>query len=213
MPDMGNKSLPTSPPAPALSGLANALFSSTRQKVLAFLFGQPERSFYTSELITLAGSGSGAVQRELTRLTQSGLATMKRVGNQTHYQANVKAPIFDEIYNIVEKTVGLIGPMQSALEPLSDDIRVAFVYGSVASRRDHAGSDVDLMVISDTLSYSSIFTALEPVTARIGRDVNPTLYTHDEFIRLRQEDNAFVRHVTEQPKLWVLGSEDDIPTG
>ena len=209
MPDMGN----VNPIQPAGSGLADALFSTTRQKVLAFLFGQPDRSFYTSELITLTDSGSGAIQRELARLAQSGLATMTRIGNQTHYQANADSPIYDDLRNIVDKTVGLVGPIQHALQPLAQDISLAFIYGSVAKRRDHAGSDVDLLIISDTLSYADIYPALEPVTARIGRTVNPHLCSQEELGQLLKNNNAFIERVVEQPKLWILGGEDDIPVG
>lgn len=100
---MGNKP----PSAASRSGLADALFPGTRQRVLGLLFGQPARSFYTSEVIELAASGSGAVQRELTTLAQSGLVTVKAIGNQKHYQANPDSPIFAELCAIVRKTIGL----------------------------------------------------------------------------------------------------------
>lgn len=76
--------------ADASTSLADALFTTTQQRVLALVFGQPSRSFFASELIELtgSGSGSGAVQRELKRLTSSGLVTVKRIGKQKHYQAN-----------------------------------------------------------------------------------------------------------------------------
>jgi uncharacterized metal-binding protein YceD (DUF177 family) len=47
------------------------LFSSTQLRVLALLFGQPDRSFFTSEIIGHVSAGSGAVQRQLTRLTEA----------------------------------------------------------------------------------------------------------------------------------------------
>lgn len=210
MPNMGIDSPPLSPSA---SGLADALFSTTRQKVLAYLFGHPDRSYYASELIALAGSGSGAVQRELSRLVHCGLVTMNRIGKQTHYQANTESPLFEELCSIVDKTVGLVGPIQSALAPLQNDINAAFIYGSVAKHMDHAGSDVDVMIISETLTYADTHSALETATSRILRTVNPSLYSHAEFSRLLQDDNAFIRRVMEQPKLWIIGSEDDLPAG
>ena len=210
MPNMGIVSPPLKPSA---SGLADALFSTTRQKVLAYLFGHPERSFYASELIALAGSGSGAVQRELSRLAQCGLATVNRIGKQTHYQANTESPIYEELCSIVDKTVGLVVPIQSALSPLQEDIDAAFIYGSVAKRMDRADSDVDVMILSDTLTYADTYSALEAATSRILRTVNPSLYSHGEFGRLLQNDNAFIRRVMEQPKLWIIGTEDDLLAG
>ena len=109
MPIMG-MSKKAAPGASRSTSLADALFSGTQQRVLAWLFGQPERSFYATELIGLAGAGSGAVQRELARLAQSGLVTARSVGNQKHYQANPAAPIYAELCAIVQKTVGLAEP-------------------------------------------------------------------------------------------------------
>ncbi|MGI8547806.1 MAG: transcriptional regulator, partial [Gemmatimonadaceae bacterium] len=133
------------------SRLADALFTKVQQRVLGILLGNPERSFYANEIIRLACSGTGAVQRELTRLQTGGLVTVSRVGNQKHFQANPAAPVFDELRALVLKTSGLADVLRSALAPLASGIHAAFVYGSLAKREDTATSDVDLMVISDTL--------------------------------------------------------------
>lgn len=190
--------------------LADALFTKTQQRVLGVLFGHPERSFYASELIRDAGTGSGAAQRELAKLEESGLIVARRIGNQKHYQANATSPLFSELRNIVLKTVGLAEPLRVALKPLSAAIRAAFVYGSVAKATDHSGSDIDLIVISDSLTYAEIFSALERAGRALGRRVNPTVYTAAEFSKRARADNAFVTRVVEQPKLWMIGSEDDL---
>jgi predicted nucleotidyltransferase len=191
--------------------LADALLTRTQQRVLGLLFGQPERSFYASELIREAGTGSGAAQRELARLEHSGLIVTERVGHQKHYQANAASPLYPELRSIVLKTVGLAEPLREALEPISTAIRVAFVYGSVARATDRAASDIDLMIISDTLTYGEVFGALERVTRSLARKVNPTVYTAGEFAERTRSENAFVTRVLEQPKLWVIGSQDDLP--
>ena len=191
--------------------LADALFSTTQQRVLGLLFGQPDRSFYATELIGLAGAGSGAVQRELARLEQSGLVTVRRLGTQKHYQANPESPLFSELTSIARKTVGLAEPLREALAPLASRVIAAFVYGSVAKRRDTAASDIDLMVVSDSLTYADVFGALEPLAAKLGRAVNPTVYSRRELARRRKEDNAFVTRVLAQDKVWIVGTEDDLP--
>lgn len=191
--------------------LADALFTRTQQRVLGVLFGAPDRSFYASELIRTAGTGSGAAQRELARLEDSGLVVARRIGHQKHYQANAASPLFSELRNIVLKTVGLTEPLRDALKPLSSAIRVAFVYGSVAKATDRAESDIDLMVVSDTLTYADVFGALERPARTLGRQVNPTVYTAAEFSKRARAENAFITKVLEQPKLWVIGSENDLP--
>ena len=208
---MGTKPSPSGPAASNAS-LAGALFTQTQQRVLGLLFGQPQRRYTVTELIALTGAGSGAVQRELAKLADSGLLTMQRVGNQKHYQANPAAPIFEELVAIVRKTVALAEPLREALAPLAQRIDAAFVYGSVAKGSDHAGSDIDLMIVSDTLGYAEVVLALHPLIERIGRDINPTLYSRQELSERLHSGNAFVVRVLEQPQLWVMGDKDVLGT-
>jgi len=192
------------------TGLADALFTRGQQRVLGILFSEPDRSFPATELIALAGVGTGAVHRELTRLAKSGLVTVKPVGRQRRYQVNRESPVFSELHGLVQKTVGLAEPLRRALEPLASQIRVAFVYGSVAKGTDTAGSDIDLMIIADDLSYAEAFAALQEAEAAIARPVSPNILTPLEWHKRRAEDSHFVSALVAQPKLFVLGSEDDL---
>ena len=210
MPNMGMKEKSAVYKVREGTSLADALFSTVQQRVLAYLFGQPERSFFATELIKLAGGGSGAVQRELARLEESGLAVVTRLGTQKHYQANPKSPIFSELCGIAQKTVGLAEPLREALKPLAKKISAAFVYGSVAKKKDTATSDIDLMVISGKVTYADLFTALEEVSARLGRKVNPTVYSPQELAKLVKQRNAFATRVLAQPKIWLFGDESDL---
>lgn len=190
------------------TSLANALFSNTQQRVLGLLFGQPERSFFATQLIQLAGAGSGAVQREIQRLAESGLITMSRIGNQKHYQANRNAPIFEELHGIVIKTLGPAGVLRAALAPLESKIHAAVLYGSVAKHSDRADSDIDLMIIADDLTLEAVFAALAPAEKRLARAINPTLYTFKEFQKRRSAGSAFVTKVLAGEHVLLLGSAD-----
>lgn len=201
------------PALPVPTGLADALFTPVQQRVLGLLFGQPERRFQSNELIRLAGSGTGAVHRLLTRLAEAGLVTVERVGNQKHYQANGAVPVFAELAGLVRKTVGLAGPLQAALAPLAGEIVAAFVYGSVARGGDHAGSDIDLMVIADTLDYPRLYAALQPAEAGLARTVSPSLMTVDEWRRKRGQADSFAARIAAQPRLVLLGADDFEPGG
>ena len=210
IPNMGIKKRQTKASVSPAIGIADALFSKGRQRVLGVLFGNPGRSFYANEVITLVGSGTGAVQRELIRLEATGLVTVTRVGKQKHYQANAAAPVFEELRGLVLKTSGLADVLRAALAPLTGQIGAAFVYGSVAKKQDTAKSDIDLMVVSDSLTYADLFAALEDSTNRLGRKVNPTVYSPQELAKRRKQGNAFVTRVLAQPKIWLIGAERDI---
>jgi predicted nucleotidyltransferase len=209
MPKVGIKASSASAQTKPTS-LAATLFSGTQQRVLGLLFGQADRSFYATELIGLAGVGSGAVQRELARLAQSGLVTVRPVGNQKHYQANPDSPIYAELCGIARKTVGLAEPLREALAPLASQIHAAFVFGSVAKKTDTATSDIDLMIVSDTLEYGDTFLTLQAAAAQLGREVNPAIYARKELDKRIKAGEGFVTRVMSQPKVWLIGGEDDL---
>jgi predicted nucleotidyltransferase len=188
--------------------IADALFSKVRQRVLAVLFGAPDRSFYTNEVIGLAQSGAGAVQRELADLAAAGLLSVRKQGNQKHFQANAASPVFAELRSLVLKTSGLADVLRTALLPIAPQIAVAFVFGSMAKQQDTAASDVDLLVVSDTLGYGDVFGALEAASQTLARTINPALYTVVDFKARQLDDNAFINRVMQQPKIWLIGQEE-----
>ena len=190
--------------------LSNALFSKVQQRVLALIFGRPERSFYTSEIKRNVNSGAGAVERELSRLQRSGLVSIERIGNQKHYRANRQSPIFAELHGLVIKTVALTEPLRKSLEPYADKIKAAFVYGSVAKSTDTARSDIDLMVIGDELSYSELYAALQNVENALARKVSPTFLSPKDWRRKASEKGSFISKIDALPKIFIFGSEKDL---
>jgi len=196
--------------APHRKSLIAALFTSTQQRVLGLLFGQPNRTFFTTELIQLAKSGSGAVQRELARLTAAGLVIETKLGNQKHFQANHAAPIFTELRGIVLKTVGLAEPIRAALGRLKHKPELALVYGSVAKHADTAASDVDLLIVSDALILGDLYAALASAEESISRKINVILLTADEFNRRRNDKSPFISRVLAGDYLLLTGEMNGI---
>ncbi|MBL1261202.1 MAG: nucleotidyltransferase domain-containing protein [Thiotrichaceae bacterium] len=190
--------------------IGNALFTKTQQQVLRFLFGQPERSFYTQEIVRLAGVGIGTVQRELARLSEVGLILISAQGNQKHYQANPDSPIFEELRGIVVKTVGIADVLKEALLPFASKIKIAFIYGSVARGGETVKSDIDLMLISSKVSYVALMEQLAEAEAQLGRPVNPTVYSPRELRRKLGDGSAFLQRVLQQPKIMLMGEMDDL---
>jgi predicted nucleotidyltransferase len=201
IPEMGRLSLN------APGGIAAALFTPVQQAVLGLLFGQPDRRFQSGQLIRLAGSGTGAAHRQLQRLEAAGLVVAVREGNQKYYQANRASPVFAELHGLIQKTVGMAGPLRNALAPHASQIRAAFVFGSVAAGVDTARSDIDVFIVG-ALAYADAFAALQAAEARLGRSVNPTLMTLSDWKRKRGRRDSFVARVADQPKLFLIGDDD-----
>jgi predicted nucleotidyltransferase len=190
--------------------LSNALFSKVQQRVLGLIFAYPDRSFYTSEIIRAVASGTGAVERELSRLRRSGLVSVERIGNQKHYRANRHSPIFEELQGLVLKTVALSEFLKKALEPHASEIKTAFIFGSVAKGTDTAQSDIDVMVIGDDLNYSDLYTAFQRAEDRLLRKINPAFLTSQEWQQRSSQAGSFARKLALGPKMFIFGTQRDL---
>ena len=189
--------------------IAEALFGKTRRQVLTLLYRRPDTSFYLRQITRETGTGIGSVQRELERLTRAGLITRAPLGNQVHFRANQDSPVFQEIHGLINKTTGLADVVRSALVELAEKIHVAFVFGSVAKRSHTTYSDVDLLIVGD-LGLRDVVPLLSPVQDQLGREVNPTIYQPAEFRSLSQDDNHFLGRVMRDPRIFILGNEDEL---
>jgi len=152
-----------------------ALFGATRQAVLRVLFGHADRRFYQRQIIRMIGLGSGAVQRELERLTRAGILTRTVEGRQTYYQTNRESPVFEELHGLIRKTFGIAQVLQTGLSSISGRIRIAFIYGSLAAGSESAASDIDLMVVGDDLSIDGVVSALGDAQVELQRELNPAV--------------------------------------
>jgi uncharacterized protein len=179
--------------------------------VLGLLFGHPSESFHLREIARETGTGLGAVQRELERLYRAGLLTRERQGQQVHFAARVASPVFAELRGLLEKTGGAPAAIRAELQRLHR-ARLAnfgFIYGSFASGKQKAESDLDLMVIGN-VTLGRLLPALRKLQVRLGREINPTVFRRDEFIGKYHRGDHFIRRVMENPKLMLVGTEDEL---
>ena len=183
----------------------SALFTDSQSRLFIWLFGQPERGYHLSELRRLTGLGSASLQRELNRLADAGLVDSQAVGNMRRFQANPLSPVFTELVALTRKTLGTVPVLRDALMPLSPDLLAAWVYGSVAKQTDTAKSDIDVMLVGNNLLLSRVLACLEPAEALLGRKINPSCYSPEEFARRRAEPDSFVNRVLLQPVLPLIG--------
>lgn len=185
--------------------IASALFTNSQARVFGWLFGQPERSYHLSELRRLTGLGSASLQRELNRLVDAQLISSERTGNQRHFQANPDSPVFSELVGLARKTMGAQPLLREALLVLTPRLQAACIYGSVAKQTDNAKSDIDVMLIGDSLPLGDVLEVLLPLETPLGRKINPTCYTPAEFQRRRAEPDSFLNRTLAQPLLPLIG--------
>jgi predicted nucleotidyltransferase len=189
--------------------LSSALFTSSQSQVLGWIFSHPEREFHFSELLRLTQLSSASLQRELNRLSESGIVNSKRLGNLRIFIANQKSPVYQELHSLVKKTLGIDYEISIALVPLHQNLEHALIYGSVAKNTDTASSDIDLMLVGKNLRLGKILDLLTPVESKIGRKINTTCYTPKEFEGRRAERTSFVNKVLALPTIVVYGAAID----
>jgi predicted nucleotidyltransferase len=191
------------------SGLAETLFSDYRRRVLALMLLRPDEHFHVREISRLTAVPAGSLHRELKLLTDAGLLGRHAAGNQVRYQANRDCPIFSELAGIFRKTSGLGDIIRLALLPLSDKVRAAFVFGSVAKGEERAASDVDVCVVG-SVSFTEVVMALTDMHRRLGREINPVVMSPEQFIAKRDAGEQFVTRIISEPKLFLIGDEHDL---
>ena len=187
------------------STLQDALFRPFVADVVAATVLQPEREWFFSDLAHQLRAPISSLQRPLANLVDAGVLLRRRDGNRVYYRADPDCPILPELAGIATKTVGVVGPIRSALLPLKEKIAAAFVHGSVAAGRERSESDIDLIVVGD-VPGPALAAVLRPLRERLGREVNPTRYTPAEFLAKRKVD-SFLSVVMTKPKLYVIGSD------
>jgi predicted nucleotidyltransferase len=194
----------------ATVSVADLLFPAQyRRKALTLLLLRPDEQFHAREIARLTDASPGAMAKELDQLQRTGLLERTAVGNQARYAANRQHPVFPELSALLKKTVGLRDVLSAALIPLADKISVAFVFGSVASATEHAGSDVDIAVIGD-LDFAAVLDALLPAQDVIHREINPKVYSREEWRGKRESGSTFIRELIDKPKIFVIGVPHDL---
>jgi predicted nucleotidyltransferase len=192
------------------SSIGAALFGATRQAVLRLLFGHCDQRFYQRQIIRSCRLGSGAVQRELEQLAGAGILSRTVEGRQTYFQANGQCPVFEELRGLARKTFGVAQVLENGLAPLNGKAQLAFLYGSMASGSETAGSDVDVMVVGERVSMDEVLSALAGAQRDLGREVNPSVYRTGEFCRKLAQGQHFLSGVVSGPKIFLIGDENEL---
>lgn len=187
--------------------IGDALFTKTQQRLLALLYGQPDKSFYSNQIVRWAQVGRGSIVRELERLLSAGLLTATRQGNQIHYQANAACPVYADLVSIVRKTFGITDYLRQELAPFASRLERAFIYGSIAKGTANTSSDIDLMLIGEGIDYGEVMERMIALEERLGRTINPTIYTPTDWQARLDSGNSFVVRVAEQEKIDIFGDE------
>ena len=178
-----------------------------RRKVLGLLLMRPDQQIHLRELARVIGAAPGTLKKELDALCEAGLLRAERVGNQVRFCANTAHPVFPELQALIRKTIGLADALRLSLAPLAGRIDAAFIFGSMASGTESAGSDIDHMVVGDA-GFAEIVDATYAAQATLGREINPKVMSASEWQAKKAERNAFLQDVLNKPRIMLIGDAD-----
>jgi len=182
--------------------------SKIRQDLLALFFTNPTKKYYLRELQRLIGYSAGNIRRELLRFQKDNLFFTEKIGNLLFYSLNTEHPLFNDLKNIVSKTVGVEGSLRNILSSI-EKIKIAFIYGSFASRRQKATSDIDLLIIGNP-DISNLNEKIAGLEKRLKREINTTIYSWEEYKAKRDSKAGFILDLLKNPKIMLIGKEDDL---
>jgi hypothetical protein len=188
------------PPSPL-----DALLTMTQRRLLAFLFGTPERAFHLRELLALTGTGHGAAQRELRRLEIAGLVRVSRHGGRSYLQADSRSPIHGVLVELVRMTAGLADPLRHAFADVEAQLHLCFAFEPERDPWAAPARDLGMLVVP----VPGLSTPSEGL--RRGREVAERWLTRSIWMvdadvkRLRQDD--LLQQLLQRPRVWVFGDE------
>ena len=185
------------------------LFGKTRRLVLGLVFGHPDEAFYIREIVRRTGQSPGAVQRELELLARVDVLRRITRGHQVYFEVNRESPVFTELQGLVFKTTGIVEVLRAALRPFADRIVAAFIFGSAARAKLQRNSDVDVFIVGN-VSFFDLVLALRPAQLTLAREINPTVYTPDEFAHKIRGQTHFVRSLRDEPRNFILGNDHEL---
>jgi len=191
------------------NNLGTTLFGKARRGILSLLYGHADEEYYLRQIARTTGIGIGPVQRELKQLTDSGIIQRRIHGRQVYYKANPDSPIFKELKSLITKTAGIADTLRNALSPSAGRVKVAFVFGSIASGHEDKASDIDMMVVGD-ISFGDVVSLLSSAEEKLGREINSVVYPIAEFKQKVRDDHHFVKTVLEGEKIFLIGDEDEL---
>lgn len=168
-----------------------------------------QEPLYRGELARRLGVSPSSLLRPLRAMAATGILVASKRGREVLYGPDPTNPLIPELTGLLRKTRGLLDVLREALEPLHERIAFAFVYGSMAAGTERPGSDVDLFVVGDA-TLGDLSPALAEPQRVLGREVNAVAYSLGDLRSKAKSKSHFVRSVLDKPRLFIVGTEDDL---
>lgn len=189
--------------------IIDALFPKTRQAILSACLLQPDKWWYLSDLAKFLELTPSSLQRELVSLRETEILISRKEGNMVYYKANLECPIIDELQMLLVKTVGIVDTLKAKLIKYLKKVDFSFIYGSIARGEFTSTSDLDLMIIGN-ITTSELIPSLKRIEKSLGREVNITIYSTEEFQNRIKKEDSFIETILSDKKIFLKGNESEL---
>jgi predicted nucleotidyltransferase len=177
-------------------------FTKNQILVLKEFFNNTHKSYYLRELARLLKKEPGVFQRDINKLEKDGILESYYQGKNRFFELNKKHAFFEELKSIISKTVGIEAVIKKMIKGIKG-VEEAFIYGSTAQNSENLMSDIDIFVIGD-VNEDKLIDAISKLEKQIGREINYTLMTKEEFNQKKEAKNSFINNVFNKKTIKLL---------
>jgi len=182
--------------------------SKVRMKLFRLYYTNPDKEYYLRELERTLSTPVSVIRKELVALEKSGIFKLSKKANLCYYSLNKDYPLYNELKNIVFKTVGIQGALSGLLSSL-EGIETAFIYGSYAKNETNTKSDIDLFIIGN-IDEDQLIPGINKLEENLHREINYSLYSRSDFDKKKGEHDPFIEDIIKNPKILLMGEKNDI---
>jgi len=182
--------------------------SRLRNKILLHFFTNVDDEMYLREMALRLKEDPGNLSKELSKLEQEGIFISQFRGKQKYFFLNKAYSLFNELKSIIFKTIGIQGSLQNIINEISGIVS-AFIYGSFATGKENASSDIDLcLIVKDSVfNEHNFISKIDGLGKTIFREINYIYYSEEEWKKQINENDSFIINIKMGPKIILKGDE------
>jgi len=151
---------------------------------------------YLREMALTLKEDPGNLSKELSKLEKEGIFISQFRGKQKYFFLNKAYPLFNELKSIIFKTIGIQGSLQKIVNETSGIVS-AFIYGSFATGKENASSDIDLcLIVKDSIfNENNFISRINSLGKTILREINYIYYSEEEWKKQTSENDSFIKNI------------------
>lgn len=182
-------------------------FTKNQILILEVFFNHPERSYYLRELGRIVNKEPGVFQKDINNLVQQGTLISEYRANSRYFKLNQAHPLYRELKSIFFKTLGAEGKLKKILNNISR-IKLAFIFGSLAQKKEDYLSDIDLMIIGNP-DEDILISKINWLEGRLDREINYHIFSIKDWQKNLKNKDSFLENIVSKPKIFLVGDENE----